>query len=73
MSRAFAEHADPDCEWCAGTGEVVADTVFGYAVYAVCACTHEAVRSAHSSRHGAEAGAGNQARNAAPAVIEVKS
>lgn len=58
MRLDLSRYADPTCEWCGGTGDIVADTVCGSPVYATCACVDAAgAIQAHNSSHGGSPGA----------------
>jgi hypothetical protein len=50
-------YAVRDCEWCGGTGDVVAEMVSGCPVYATCACIRMSdALAAHQSSHGGSPG-----------------
>jgi hypothetical protein len=78
MRLNLSRYAVRGCEWCGGTGDVVAETVSGCPVYATCACIRMGdALAAHRSSHGGSPGATEMAvtlprPDVAPGQVEVK-
>ncbi len=57
MRLNLSRYAVTDCEWCGGTGDVIAGTVCGSPVFATCSCVDAAgAIRAHNSSHGGSPG-----------------